>query len=369
MSLQGSLDTFALPDVLLLLASTRKSGELHVAGSRAISVARQPDTEGRLWFDAGGLVGTDVLHTTEPADAVFELLRLNQGTFSFLSGTPSGGGPRIEIDGVLAEAQARLIEWREIEAVVPSLEAWLQLSPEPPMAHVSMRGDQWRLVVAVGAGCPVGGAIGQLGLDELPGCRAVKELVEAGLVHLTTQTPAALPSFWNDPPEELPEPALEEPLGDLEIVYQNPQAEPLVDEPVYAAADDGYDDVDEEPAPLTAWSPDPTDPPAWSEEPVEVEPAVPAIEPAVGRVSVAAVAPAAPAAPTTVGDWRAEFGDLPDLDAVASVSSRRRRAEGADDAPVLGTIGSAVDGDDQTEEGDEPLNRGLLLKFLSSVRN
>jgi len=251
-SLQGSLDTFALLDVLLLLASTQKSGELHVAGSRAVALARHPDTEGRLWFDTGGLVGHDVGRAVEPADAVFELLRLNQGTFSFLAGTPSGGGPRVEVEGILAEAQARLAEWREIEAVVPSLDAWLQLAAEPPMAHVSMRAEQWRLVVAIASGCPVGAVLGHLGLDELPGCRAVKELVEAGLVVLTTQpTPATLPAFWNEPePAALAEPA----PADVDIVYHRagePDEEPAYAftptyEPAWAPA--------EEPAP-SPWAP------------------------------------------------------------------------------------------------------------------
>jgi hypothetical protein len=367
-SLQGSLDTFALPDVLLLLASTRKSGELHVAGSRAVSVARQPDTEGRLWFDAGGLVGTDVAQTTEPAEAVFELLRLNQGTFSFLAGTPSGGGPRIEVEGVLVEAQTRLSEWREIEAVVPSLDAWLQLSPEPPLAHVSMRGDQWRLVVAIGAGCPVSGAIGHLGLAELPGCRAVKELVEAGLVQLTPHAPVELPSFWSDAAADVADPVLDEPMDDLEIVYHGAEDEPTLDEPAYEPEDDAYPEVGVDPVPI--WAAEPAEPVAWADHPVDDEAPVPAIEPAAaGRVSAAAVAPAAPAAPTSIPDWRAEFGDLPDLDSVASLSSRRRPADGLEDAPVLGPIGSTVDDEDEVEEGDEPLNRGLLLKFLSSVRN
>jgi hypothetical protein len=69
-------------------------------------------------------------------------------------------------------------------------------------------------------------------------------------------------------------------------------------------------------------------------------------------------------ATTTAGqDWRAELGDLPDLDAIANMAPKRRRAE-AEDAttpppPAL----------DEADEGEEPLNRGLLLKFLSSVRN
>ncbi len=397
MSLQGSLDTFALPDVLVLLASTQKSGELHVAGSRSTTLGRHPDTEGRLWFDAGGLVGHDVGRTIEPSDAVFELLRLTQGTFSFLAGTPSGGGPRVEVEGILGEAQARLSEWREIELVVPSLDAWLQLSPEPPMAHVSMRGEQWRLVVAVGAGGPVGGVLGHLGLEELPGCRAVKELVESGLVELSLGAPSALPPFWGEP-EGLPHAVLAAPAGELDIVFHDPlPAEPDADpEPLYprGAAPFGHDDVDEidpvdeiddldpvrdvhglhtihgvpdEPTPLASWPSASVEPAAWL--PAEdIDSAAAAPEPAAaGRASAPAVAPAASAAPAPVPDWRAELGDMPDLDAIANMPTKRRRGDLDGDEPA--PAGSLLDDTVQTDEDEEPLNRGLLLKFLSSVRN
>jgi len=354
-SLQGSLDTFALPDVLVLLASTKKSGELHVAGSRVAGLGHHPDTEGRLWFDAGGLVGHDVGQALEPSDAVFELLRLAQGTFSFLAGTPSGGGPRVEIEGILGEAQARLEEWREIEAVVPSLDAWLQLCPEPPLAHVSMRGEQWRLVVAVGAGGAVGGVLGQLGLAELPGCRAVKELVEAGLVNLVAQAPGPLPSFWKDVEPTTTSAAFDEPAREPEVVFHATDEAGAGVEPVYSEPSDHYEgyELDTPAEPPAAWTvPAPAE--AWT------EPEQPALapEPADERV---------PAMTTGVPDWRTELGDLPDLDAIASLPPKRRRADL--EPEEAGTVAATLDDTDEGVEGDEQLNRGLLLKFLSSVRN
>ena len=93
MSLQGSLDTFALADVLVLLASTNKTGELHVAGSRTSQPGRPPEVEGRLGMDGGRLVGGDVPRAADVTDAVFELLRLVEGTFSFGNGGTSRPSP------------------------------------------------------------------------------------------------------------------------------------------------------------------------------------------------------------------------------------------------------------------------------------
>ena len=69
MALQGDLQSFALNDVLRLLAGTSKSGRLAVAGS---------DRKGDLWLDGGRIAGGDVSsapYATEVVDVVLELLR------------------------------------------------------------------------------------------------------------------------------------------------------------------------------------------------------------------------------------------------------------------------------------------------------
>src|SRR5260221_12280621 len=81
-ALQGTLDTFALPDVLRLLASTKKTGRLVITGTRG---------SGSVWVDGGSVVGTDATGAVPDADAVavlFELLRFGgDGSFTFEAGT------------------------------------------------------------------------------------------------------------------------------------------------------------------------------------------------------------------------------------------------------------------------------------------
>ncbi|HEY2428848.1 MAG TPA: DUF4388 domain-containing protein, partial [Acidimicrobiales bacterium] len=174
--------------MLVLLASTKKSGELHVAGTRTPPGV---GIEGRLWFDGGRLTGTDVPRAVDAPDAVFELLRLTDGTFSFGDGSAPAPEAPLDVEPVLTDAQARLVEWKEIEAVVPSPTAWLQLAAETPGTEVTLRGDQWSLVVAIGSGCTVDAVVTRLGGGELAGCRAVKELVEAGLVSIAAEAVVA----------------------------------------------------------------------------------------------------------------------------------------------------------------------------------
>ncbi len=84
MALQGTLDTFALPDVLRLLASTKKTGRLRVSGNRGT---------GSVWVDAGGVVAAEAAglpETPAPVEVLFELLRYAEGSFTFEAGTDAG---------------------------------------------------------------------------------------------------------------------------------------------------------------------------------------------------------------------------------------------------------------------------------------
>ena len=77
MSLQGTIETFAIADVLRLLAATNKSGRLQVQGvSRA----------GTVWVDSGKVLAAEspnTPHERATADVVFQLLRIDRGSFRF----------------------------------------------------------------------------------------------------------------------------------------------------------------------------------------------------------------------------------------------------------------------------------------------
>jgi len=182
MSFQGSLSTLDLPEVLGILAGTAKSGELYVAGNRTAGMAQMPAVQGRLWFDAGRLASADVGGESDLVDALVELLRVVEGSFTFRPGPPVSTRAPAEVAGVLADAQVRLAEWREIEQVIPSPAAWLELNPDAPAGPVALRADQWRLVVIVAEGNSVESTVTRLGVGQLPGWRAIREIVEAGLV-------------------------------------------------------------------------------------------------------------------------------------------------------------------------------------------
>lgn len=178
MALLGTLAEFQVDDILVLLGSTKKTGVL------AVEAARR---SGRVWLDAGHVVGAEMADHSEAHDVVFELLRLADGKFSFEAGSaPSDLMAPLEVAEVLAAARTRLAEWREIERVVPSLQSIVALDPDAggePVLHINA--DDWRVVAAIGAGGPVKQVADRLGLAEFDACKAIKAVVDGGFAKVT----------------------------------------------------------------------------------------------------------------------------------------------------------------------------------------
>lgn len=179
MALQGTLETFSLPDVLQLLSSTKKSGCLRVSGDRG---------DGSLWVKDGAVVASKASgapQATAAVDVVFELLRFAEGEFVFEDGDEAtDAGAPAEVQALLDEAGGMLEEWQAIEAVVPSGDHWVSLKATAPGDEVILSADTWRAVVAVGDGRAVQALGAGLELAELPVARLVKSLVEQGLVEV-----------------------------------------------------------------------------------------------------------------------------------------------------------------------------------------
>ena len=334
MALQGTLDTFALPDVLRLLASTKKTGRLVISGTRG---------NGSVWVDGGAVVGTEATGGGPHADAVsvlFELLRFEgDGSFTFEAGTTASAPstPR-PVEPLLVDAERRLTEWREIEAVVPSMDAWVSLVTELKAEEITVTADRWMRIVAIGSGTSVGGVARMLQLGELDVCRGVKELVELGLVEIGP-APASAPrtndaagtgsgATWDpfsiDIPGVAPAPPDETADADTAIDVTVDEAD-LPAPPVLSVVADMADDGD-----------------------------------AAGNATVA---------PRHEPD---DDDDLAEADEVAKqLASLSPKAARAVAAAARATTEEDRDAAlaEASEDDGEPINRGLLLKFLSSVKS
>lgn len=174
--LQGSLENFALDEVLGLLAGTSKTGQLEIAGNRGTGV---------LTFDDGRLIDGSASYTangTGIEDVMFELLRYSDGTFSFSSREVGPGENPENVASVLASAEHRLRDWRSIEMMVPSLKHEVAPSPDLPADEVTITRAEWAALNVIGSGCAVSLVCDKLDLGEVEGSRQIKSLAERQLI-------------------------------------------------------------------------------------------------------------------------------------------------------------------------------------------
>jgi hypothetical protein len=235
---------------------------------------------------------------------------------------------------LLEEAQNRLAQWLEIEAVVPSMASPVRLVPELGKERVSLRDAQWRLVVAVAGHRTVGEVLAALSLGEFDGCKVVKDLVDVGLLAV-------------------------DPAPVLEAV---PAPAPVPEELKTESVPEEVAAVAEPAAPAEA--------PAGEPE----RPAVRGNSRSRRARAAAAVAsePVAASEPEPAfdeGDSRAMAQALVrQLATLDEVEAPKKGAKGGDaEEAVAEAVPEEPVGGADAE--DEPINRGLLLKFLSSVRN
>ena len=355
MALQGTLETFALPDVLRLLASTKKTGRLRLTGGRG---------SGSVWLDEGDIVAGEASRSpraSEAIEVVFELLRFEDGDFVFEADDASAEpGEAVPVEAALSGAEALLAEWATIEAVVPSTGAFVSLRAEIDGDEVTLPADRWRQVVAVGGGRTVAGLGQHLGLTDMAVSRLVKELLELGVVDLgdgpgeigvavaadepaLDGTPVQSGSIWSNDSAFADTPSFTETRTFVATPDETPLLTVVDDEPTVSSAFDGS-------SPVSAMDGgDLFDPnglvveePTFGSEPERTEPA--------------AVAAVVDDEPTDAAEIARQLANLSPKAAKAVAAAAKATTQEEREAALA-----------EVDDDEEPINRGLLLKFLGSV--
>lgn len=364
MALQGTLETFTVPDVLRLLSTTKKSGLFELEGDRGV---------GRVWLTDGALVAAaSDRERTEIDAALFDLLRFAEGSFRFepdasapdeLSGQETDG----DVEAALGRAEVLLDEWREIESVIPSLDSWVRLVPEIA-GDVTIAPVQWATLAVIGSGS-TGRRVGDdLELGELDACRRLRELVDLGVAEVDPDyEPAPVaPAAFDAPPPPPPPPS----------GYD--------DEPVLVDHDLSTDEVASLGANLAGFVAQPTEPEPFVDdatEQVDETTDAPVFD---DGVSFDAPFEADDPAAAIAAEWDATNGVTPEegvdedsdefLSQLANLSPKAAKAieaiDGADHGePAYDTLAEPAPAATAEPAGDEELNKNLLLKFLSSAKN
>jgi hypothetical protein len=290
----------------------------------------------------GAVVAAESGSERGPVEVLFQLLRVDGGNFTFDPHADVPAGKPHDLEPLLAEAEARLSEWLLIEAVVPSMATPVGLADELPASKVTVTTDQWRVLRAVADGATVKDVARVLDADEFHACQAVKQMVDAGLVVVGDHVDDVEP--------------LEDELEELvaEDDDEAEDAEELVTIPDHLRggrrlAREPEDEPDPEPA----------------------RPSPMAIAAARRRAELAAEQDKGDLVSATAAALTPENANSLVRELAALGTDVREAAEvieAASHAPSTEEKAAALEGVLADEEG-EPLNRSLLVKFLSSVRS
>lgn len=223
-TLRGSLDTFALPDIVRLIASSDKTGRLTAdsfrikgrifltKGTVSYATTRGEDgdieelkrmtTSRALRRERRGRKETSPGQTLEDlieqqvVEVFVRLMRMQGGKFVFDEGTEtraygSGSPLALDVDKLVSQAVERIAEWEDIESVVPTSTTRFSLNQDlaDDEFEVTLDGRSWTFLAAVGESASVQDLAERLRIFEFPAAKKVAEFVRRGLL-APTETPA-----------------------------------------------------------------------------------------------------------------------------------------------------------------------------------
>ena len=161
MALQGTLETFALPDVLRLLASTHKTGRLRLTGAAG---------SGSLWLDRRGHRGqrgqpVAARRQRRPTCCSSCCGSRRVTSSSTTTSPPASAGSRPTSKMRSARPRACSRSGSRSRPSCPRSTAGSRCAPSCPTDEVTLDAARWQQMVAVGGGITVA----QLGDDPRPG--------------------------------------------------------------------------------------------------------------------------------------------------------------------------------------------------------
>jgi hypothetical protein len=195
--LQGTFDTLALPEVVGLLAHSRKTGALWLEAGAA--TAALYISEGRCCAaqsgDLTGAVKDAPALLARIVELLFAAARQDDGSFRFGNEEPPWRcEDAVDLEVALDELSRLVDEWRDIQAVVPSLDARVRLSDELGIDELVVDRERWALLVAIDGRRTVRELVRKTSRPVLDVCHALVSLVEAGAVAVVAPPAAIRPA-------------------------------------------------------------------------------------------------------------------------------------------------------------------------------
>lgn len=187
--LRGNLKQLSLLDILKMLSSGRRSGQLEIT---------QAGKSGEIYLEIGNIVHA-VTGTQIGEKGLYTLLGWMEGDFTFSPDVPA---PERSIDTtsdqLLLEAARQAEQWDDIKGIISSTDAVFNISPSGSANTVSLKPLEWQVLTQINGERSVI-EIGEiLGLHEFEVAKIIYSLTTAGLLHEITDAKVAYREIVDD---------------------------------------------------------------------------------------------------------------------------------------------------------------------------
>ena len=191
--LQGTFETLALPELLGLLASARKTGALRLEAGPISGVVHLDDGHCRAVETADhlGRVSDGAELLARLVDVCFAVTRQESGAFRFASDEPAPwlSDEPVELSDALVEVDRLLKQWREILRVIPSLDCRPRLLEVLEVDEIVLDRERWALLVAIDGRRTVRELVQRAARPVIDVCHTLLELIEAGAIGVVDPDP------------------------------------------------------------------------------------------------------------------------------------------------------------------------------------
>jgi hypothetical protein len=185
--LQGTLDTLPLPELLGLLSNSHKTGALWLdaANSSAVLYLVEGRCSAAESSDAGDPVQDHDALLARVIDVCFGVERADEGKFRFGAEEPAWScDDPVDLDVAVEELGRLVAEWRDIQAVIPSLDCRMRLVDDLGVDELTLDRERWQLVVAIDGRRSVRDLVRKTNRPVLDVCHTILSLVDAGAVNV-----------------------------------------------------------------------------------------------------------------------------------------------------------------------------------------
>ena len=193
--LQGTFETLALPELLGLLASARKTGALRLEAGPVSGVIYLEDGHCRAVETAEhqDRVADGSVLLNRLVDVCFAVTRQEAGAFRFASdeAAPWRVEEPVELGDAVVEVDRLLKQWREILRVIPSLDCRPRVLDALNVDEIVLDRERWALLIAIDGRRTVRELVQRAARPVIDVCHNLLELVEAGAIGVVDPAVAA----------------------------------------------------------------------------------------------------------------------------------------------------------------------------------